>query len=105
MASVGSTKYIEMHSWTICFGDVVDITAYLGLQKLQGGSWVNVAGPGDTHFAGVTGVKQYAKESVKCSAVGGSGTYRTKAYATWHNSDGMLGQTTTAYSSGAALTC
>jgi hypothetical protein len=111
-ATESGTQYIELHTWTECFGTVAEITSYLELQKWvllypgtgnTEGEWEAVAGPVSKNFPGVTSTKEYQYASVKCSAVGGSGKYRTVAWATWEDTTGLTGTTDTAYSSAATL--
>lgn len=102
-ATIRGIKYVEVHSWTICFGAVSEITAYLELQRFVptgpggAGTYETVAGPIEKHFPGVTGERQYSSGAAKCSAVGGNGFFRTAAWATWLDNQGEEGKTTTAY--------
>ena len=111
-ATSGGVKYIELHTWTECFGTVDEVTSYLELQKWillypgttdTQGEWEDVAGPASKNFPGATSTKLYQYASVKCGSVGGHGSYRTAAWATWVDSTGLTGTTTTGYSSSATL--
>jgi hypothetical protein len=107
-STLKGVQYIEFRTWTECFGEIDSITSYLELQKYEleypGGpsEYVDVAGPDEAHFPGVPEKKFYQEASVKCSSVGGAGTYRSAAHASW-TSEGLTGNTTWGYSSGAKL--
>lgn len=111
-ATSGGTNYVELHTWTECFGTVVSVTSHLELQKWvllypgtpdTEGEWEAVAGPVSKSFPGATSTKLYQYASAKCGAVGGHGDYRTVAWANWEDGTGLTGTTTTGYSSGATL--
>ncbi|MEV0589408.1 hypothetical protein [Nonomuraea sp. NPDC050310] len=107
LATVSGRKYIEIHSWTQCWGDVVSITAYLQLEKRNGPhTWAPVAGPLQGHFTGI-GVKHYLNGAALCGApgIGRDGNFRAKGWATWEDTEGRTGATDTAYSGGVTLTC
>jgi len=85
---------ISFSSWTLCFGDVVWIHTYVGLQywgeKREGWAWVTIAGPHEKGFPGITGSKVYNNQWTPCV---NSGKYRETGWAKWQNSEGETGTT------------